>query len=287
MIFFFGHGRLGNQLFQYSFIRSVEEKQHRIITCNFQDMVGLFDSIPKVTNIRNRVLRKLVTRLAVPLLEFLAQKGLITSYKVNAYNEGGFVVPDITYEKNEGLVPIVYIYPCFAQSEAFFRKNVVSKLAIKRHYEDSAKNFLAAIPAKYNKIFVHVRRGDYLHFSVLGKADVTLPDTYYRHAIQWFEAHVENPFFVFLTDDPEFVETRFRDVVNKAISRNPMFVDFAVMTQCEYGIMSNSSFAWWAAYMMKTRKKVFAPKYWLGWKSDVEYHKGITPTFAESIEVKR
>lgn len=287
MIFFFGHGRLGNQMFQYSFIKSAEDKEQRIISYNFEDLVELFDAIPKVTNIKNRALRKLITIFAIPLLEFLAKKSFITSYKVDTYNENGFEVPDITYTKIKGLVPVVYVYPCFAQSEAFFRKNIVNKLVMKKRYEESAGNFLASIPAKYNKVFVHVRRGDYVHFSVLGRMDVSLPDAYYQNTIHWYEAHVENPFFVFLTDDPEFVENRFKNVLNKAISRNPMFVDFAIMTQCEYGIMSNSSFAWWAAYMMKNRKKVFAPKYWLGWKSGVEYHKGITPTFAELIEVKR
>lgn len=287
MIFFFGHGRLGNQLFQYSFIKSVEDKEHTIVTYSFKELLELIDSASDVMNIRNRALKMLITRLAIPLLNFLAKARLIRSYQVDTYNENGFVVPDITYTKKEGLIPVVYVYPCFAQSEAFFQKDVVKKLAIKKHHEELAREFLASIPEKYNKIFVHLRRGDYKHFSVLGNADVTLPDVYYQEAIQWYEKHIENPYFIFLTDDPEYVEIGFKNVLDKAISKNPMYVDFAIITQCEYGIMSNSSFSWWAAYMMKNRKKVFAPKYWLGWKSGVEYHKGITPSFAELVELKR
>jgi hypothetical protein len=65
-----------------------------------------------------------------------------------------------------------------------------------------------------------------------------------------------------------------------------MFVDFAIITLCEYGIMSNSSYSWWAAYLMKNRKKVFSPKYWLGWKSEQVYPLGITPSFADVVEVE-
>jgi hypothetical protein len=35
--------------------------------------------------------------------------------------------------------------------------------------------------------------------------------------------------------------------------------------------------------MMQSRGKVFSPKYWLGWKSKVEWPKGIKPSFSEDI----
>lgn len=283
---FFAQGRFGNQLFQYAFIRSLAEKGERVVSCNFRELIDLFGPLPEVTDIRNRLLRRVLTRLAAPLLELLARTRLITSYRVDSYDENGFEVPDITYRKTEGLLPVVYVYPCFAQSEAFFRKEVVDEMKIGQVFQEKAEAWLASMPAGRDRVFVHVRRGDYARFAVLGKPDVTLPEAYYRDAIQWFETHVGKPFFIFLTDDPEYVEATFGDITNKTISANPMFVDFAIMTQCEYGIMSNSSFSWWGAYMMKSRKKVFAPRYWLGWKSKVEYHKGIAPGFAELLEIR-
>ena len=41
MILFFGDGRLGNQIFQYSFMRSIEDRDHKIVTWNFEDIVNL------------------------------------------------------------------------------------------------------------------------------------------------------------------------------------------------------------------------------------------------------
>ena len=287
MVIFFGDGRLGNQLFQYSFIKSVEDKEHTIVSYGFEDILELFDTIPNLINIQNRNLKFLIRKFALPSLDFIAQIKLITSYKIDACNENGFIVPDISYTKRKGLLPLIYIYPCFAQSEIFFKQIRIKNLVIKKSYLEKAENFLALIPNHFNKIFVHVRRGDYIHFSVLGKMGVTLPISYFRNRIEWYEENIENPFFVFLTDDPEFVECCFDNIYNKAISENSMFVDFAIITLCEYGIMSNSSFSWWAAYMMKNRKKVFSPKYWLGWKSEAEYPKGITSSFAEVVEVRK
>lgn len=286
MILFFGQGRLGNQLFQYVFLRSVEERRNRIVSCNFRELTELFDPIPRMIVIRNRVLGRLLPRLVEPVLNLLARGRLITSYRVGTYDEGGFQVPDMTYKKSPGLLPLVYVYPCFVQSEALFDQEVAMGLHIKAVFLERAAAYLASLPSGCTRVFVHVRRGDFLQFPVLGKKDVTLPESYYRETIEWFEKNVERPFFIFLTDDPVYVGSTFGDIVNKAISNNPMYVDFAIMTQCEYGIMSNSSFSWWGAYMMQNRRKVFAPRYWLGWRSRVEYHKGIAPSFAEQVEVK-
>jgi hypothetical protein len=43
-----------------------------------------------------------------------------------------------------------------------------------------------------------------------------------------------------------------------------MGIVFALMTLCEYGVCSNSSFSWWGAYLMKNKKIVIMPKYWYG-----------------------
>lgn len=286
MILFFGDGRLGNQIFQYAFIRTAVKKKYTIISYNFEDILELFEDLPKVINIQNKLYKFLIRSYVLPLLDFFARIKLITSYKVDSNLENGYVTEAVTYTKTNGFLPILYFYPCFAQSEVFFNKDLVKYFILKENYLARAEKFLALIPNHFNKVFVHVRRGDYINHSVLGKRGVTLPISYFKNGIKWYENNIDNPFFVFLTDDPEYIENSFGDIQNKVISKNFMFVDFAIITMCEYGIMSNSSFSWWAAYMMKSRKKVFSPRFWLGWKSEIEIPKGITSNFADVLEVK-
>jgi hypothetical protein len=57
------------------------------------------------------------------------------------------------------------------------------------------------------------------------------------------------------------------------------------MTQCKSAILSPSSFGWWGSYMMKERDIIFAPKYWLGFSSKIEYHEQGVPDYSKEIEV--
>jgi hypothetical protein len=61
-----------------------------------------------------------------------------------------------------------------------------------------------------------------------------------------------------------------------------MYVDFCILTLCDGGIMSNSTFAWWGGFLMK-KGPLIAPKYWFGFKSKVEFPRGISPSFAEIV----
>ena len=174
-----------------------------------------------------------------------------------------------------GILPFRFVDTGFFQSENFFDDNVINDIKIKLKHLKKANNLLANIPSNKHKVFVHVRRGDYINVSCFGIKGVTLPLSYYKNCIRWFEDNIENPFFVFLSDDTEFVEYCFNDIENKIIFSNETGVDFAVMILCKSGIISNSSFSWWGAYLMKERYQVFAPKYWMGYKSHKEYPKGI------------
>ena len=151
----------------------------------------------------------------------------------------------------------------------------MNDIILKSQHLKKANNLLADIPSNKHKVFVHIRRIDYINESCFGIKGLTLPLSYYKNCIRWFEDNIENPFFVFLSDDTEFVEYCFNDIENKVIFNNEIGVDFAIMVLCKSGIISNSSFSWWGAYLMKERYQVFAPKYWMGYKSHKENPKGI------------
>jgi hypothetical protein len=43
-------------------------------------------------------------------------------------------------------------------------------------------------------------------------------------------------------------------------------LDFAIMTECGSGVLSNSSFSLAAAFMMTSPDLVIAPRYWFGFR---------------------
>jgi hypothetical protein len=282
MILFLSDGRLGNQLFQYAFLNTIRKDNEKIIASNMEQFVDRFDIDNElfIHVATNKYSRFIIKKFFKPLLMFLVNIKLIGYIKQNR-NATSLLS---TYSEQKGVFPIRLVETNFFQSEKFFCSTRVD-FALKENYINEAKKILEQISDEFTKVFVHVRRGDYVFEEYLDNQGIDLPKKYFLDAIEKIKQEVENPFFIFLSDDSGFVECCFSDIENKYISRNSMATDLALMSLCEYGIVSNSSFSWWGAYMMKERKKVIFPKYWYGWKSKIESHIDIQPSWAKVIEV--
>ena len=105
---------------------------------------------------------------------------------------------------------------------------------------------------------VHVRRGDYINLSNFH----TICD------IQYFKTAIDiigDSYFVFVSDDMEWVKQTFNDNGYIFPAFNDELLDLTLMTLCDNNIISNSSFSWWGAYLNKTdNKRIIAPKKWFG-----------------------
>jgi len=284
MIIFVSDGRLGNQIFQYAFLKTIAKDNEKIIAINMDRLQKVFDiktkNFKQITfnNCLNFLLKKVIKDYFLKLLVRLK----LISYIKQDRNETS-ALP--TYNNQKGLLPITFVETGFFQSEKFFDVGKLD-ISIKQEYIKEAKSFLKKIGDNYTKVFVHVRRGDYIFEKYLGEQGIDLPKSYFVKAIELIQKEIKNPFFIFLSDDPGYVKCCFSDIENKIISQNCTAVDLAIMTLCDAGICSNSSFSWWGAYLMKNRKKVIMPKYWYGWKQKIESHIGIQPKWATLIDVE-
>jgi len=284
MILFLSDGGLGNQLFQYAFLNSISKKDEKIIVFGFDDLKEVFE-ISNIVNLekKNRWIRFFFNRIMKPILTFLSDKKIISSISINHKKVlDKYRKETTTYKKEIGFFSsFVFVKLGFFQSEEFFKKDIVNKLKIKNLYKDKANDFLKIIPKNTHKIFIHIRRGDYKSYFVYGKSTL-LPINYYKEQIDWFLENRKNCFFIFLSDEPKFVEKEFEYIENKLISTNNHYgTDLAIMTLCNSAILSPSSFGWWGSYLMKERDIVFAPKYWLGFNSRID--KSSCPSFSTEV----
>jgi Glycosyl transferase family 11 len=118
--------------------------------------------------------------------------------------------------------------------------------------------------------YIHFRGGDFAPHPTL-----LLSKQYYEAAISHIRSIDSNIEFRVLTNDtalareyfPEFViESNY---IDGEIQSGPSVdldarigEDFRKLQNCEYIIISNSSFSWWAAWTNLETKVVVAPKYW-------------------------
>lgn len=292
MIIFYSRGRLGNQIFQYSFIQKVK-KDENVIVFGFSELLDVFEiNDIKAYSLEKKSSKLIILKIVIPILIFLSKSRIITSFKL-LYDEPLYVVDRIIRREStkikivNGLIKsIKFIYPNFFQSEKFVPNFIEKKLKIKEIYLKEALKLFQDIPQNSHKIFVHVRLGDYKNYNLYNNS-IILPQEYYLNLINYFEKKYNNCFFIFLSDEPWEVEKIFRNVKRKFISFNPAVgVDFALMCLCDSAILSASSLSWWGAYFIRKKGgEIFAPKYWLGFSSKIETHEGSFPSFAKEIEI--
>jgi hypothetical protein len=273
MIFFLADGRFGNQVFQYLFLKTIQEYDEKILVSGFEDLQQVFEvNNFKNLNKKNFWIRNFLFRIFKPILDWLANKKIISSVSVIHENVfKNYRRETVGYKTNIGLFKFIrYVKLGFFQSEEFFKKDLVSGLKIKNSFLNKSIDFIKPFEKRY-KVFIHIRRGDYKDYKVYGK-NTLLPMSYFHNQIKWFLKNKNDVYFIFLSDESDFIEKEFSYLKDKVVSTNSYEVDFAIMTKCNGAILSPSSFSWWGSYLMDDRDIVFAPKYWLGFESKVDYH---------------
>jgi hypothetical protein len=120
---------------------------------------------------------------------------------------------------------------------------------------------------------MHVRRGDNVT-NEPGTINL-LPESYYREALGIVGDYDG---LVIVTDDPAWCQDTFADLAPSVLRGKPRskeqdpayftepaldWVDLGVLASCDRVICSNSTFAWWGAWLSADLSPVY-PSYWVG-----------------------
>ena len=107
-------------------------------------------------------------------------------------------------------------------------------------------------------IFLHVRRGDYL----------SLPHVFFVLSAEWYQRAVSHfspdSLFLIFSEDHEWCLENMTFIKNYQFVQHTDFIDLFLMSQCDGGIIANSSFSWWGAYLnQKPNTRFVCPDIWL------------------------
>jgi len=161
---------------------------------------------------------------------------------LNLYTEPQFNYTAIEYSED-------LLLEGYFQSEKYFlnKRDAINELLDFRCDE-----------APTNVCVIHVRTGDYLNRT---EFDVVTP-RYFQNAINYVLSI--NPAVVFkVVADNDSHALRYipSDIKYEFVSSDDELRDLRTISQCDYSIISNSSFAWWGSYLGKG-KMTLAPSTW-------------------------
>ncbi|WP_299402688.1 alpha-1,2-fucosyltransferase [Acaryochloris sp. IP29b_bin.148] len=284
MLIFRESGRIGNQIFQYSAIRSMCPKNEKLVLIGFEEFQALFNNPEaNIINSNSSTIERLLYRFIYKAANFLSKK-----YIFDRIYEIRFPRNFPRVEHEIGILShIKFIGESYFQFESAFRDEVPNQLEMNHDLINFAKAFLREKSCSNKCIFIHIRRGDYIKWPNK-KNPAVLPASYYYKCIDIIKSKIHNPFFVFLSDDPHYVEDIFGGVKNSVISKFSSFQDFALMTQCEGGILSASSFSWWGSYFASQKHSnlfFLAPKYWAGCRSKSWFPPFVKSSFLNYVDI--
>ncbi|WP_220822451.1 alpha-(1,2)-fucosyltransferase FutC1 [Helicobacter pylori] len=118
------------------------------------------------------------------------------------------------------------------------------------------------ILAAKNSVFVHIRRGDYVGIGCQLGID------YQKKALEYMAKRVPNMELFVFCEDLEFTQSLdlgypFMDMTTRDKDEEAYW-DMLLMQSCQHGIIANSTYSWWAAYLIKNPEKIIiGPKHWL------------------------
>jgi hypothetical protein len=265
VIILLGNGRLGNQLFQYSFVRK-EFPEHKIVLIGFDEAAELCD-LRKAHIIQQKYFGKISYRVFRGVIALLELTRLISGIEEDISG------PEFKIIKRHGfLFNIILIRNSFFQHEKFTH-DLPFDLEIKSQHLNRAKFLLSkTFDTQLTKklVFIHIRRGDYVEWPS-SEFPAVLPVKWVFDAMEYFKERIGSPIFLIFTDDRQYVRDVFSNRIDIVVmSSENAAEDMAIMSLCNFGILSASTFSWWAANFARknlsqtTNHEFIAPNFWAG-----------------------
>ncbi|BEP30361.1 alpha-1,2-fucosyltransferase [Helicovermis profundi] len=270
-------GGLGNQLFQYSFLRALQLKYKcDNVKADFSYYTNVKNDSVRIPRIlKLNVKFNLVTEHELSNFFFIKHTGnpmsLVYKSRIifeKMLNRKYYFEMNREYRNVKKMFKYDYL-DGYWQSWRYMNgiEHIIRKeLTLKKDFSERTEVIIDGIKNQ-NAVFIGIRRGDYLSTSRNRKHFGNLNIDYYYKSIEFMKKHVENPIFYIFSNDIDWVKQNmkfdcnviFRDDEYQTSDVEELFI----MQACKHAIIVNSTFYWWGAWLINNVDKiVIAPKKW-------------------------
>lgn len=278
-------GRIGNQLFQYAFARSIQLKMPQntqivmddsdILRCKWENSL-VFYNLPNVEYIHDNIIDKQHLFSKQYLLRkfyrfFTRNKNYVEKYNIEKkfnpfFNSNGMFFCENGYiEPNLNINHPIYIEGYF-QSQKYFddiKEDLFHLLDGRQFKEYETYPGLEELKER-NSVCISVKIEHNVGSSMYDVCSMK----YWEEAIKYIVDHVENPLFFICSDNVDYVLNHLIDASKYDYvvqdKTKPVYVSLAAMNECKHFIIGNTTFGWWAQYLSKSENKiVVAPSKWM------------------------
>ena len=272
-------GGIGNQLFQYAFVRALSIKFNEKFKLDlswyrdydkYEELINpnaatKREYLLNKFNIQDNLLNHLYLSISYRLNKTPCLKKLINYPVVRYFSYKTITESELDIERMDNYNNI-YLYGFWQNSNLLedYRHILEKEITLKTKISEKNKLYLDSIEDS-NSIAIHFRRGDLLSRPVAVDNQPSSTDDYYFNAINIIKKNVNNPELFVFSDDIKWIEKNHEfDIPATYInSDGPDYEHFHLMCHCKHQIIANSTFSWWAAWLNNNQNKiVISPKWW-------------------------
>ena len=271
-------GGLGNQMFQYAFAKYVEKSCNEKTILDFTAYAELLnDEIRKPRLLKFNLSSSLADDEQIKQVTLLKHEGnsLSFQYKVKVFLDAVFN-PKYYFEWKRGnFIPMLKIRECsyfdgYWQSLDYIepiKEQLVREFTPNYELSVKAKSQIIEMQTQ-NSVFVGIRKGDYTADESARKHYGVITNSYYLKAMELIASKVKNPVFHIFSNDIEWCKKNLYFKNYKVVFRDKEmqtndFEELMIMSSCKHAIISNSTFNWWGAYLIKNpNKEIVCPLRW-------------------------
>lgn len=272
------NGQFGNQLFQFNFCLKIAKFNEKIIFIGFDDLAQFIKKNKYFFFFRKKnLIIKSIIKFRILIINII-NKLKITKTIIQEYSNHKIY-------KQKGLFNFITFVEGHFENEKFVNKNFRQYIKDSKIENDAIK-FLKLFKKKNNQkiFFIQIRLKDAI-VGIDKNYPSVLPLSWFIKCRNLIKKNFKNSLFIFLSDDINYLRENMKKNEIYVKNDNPFF-SFYIMKNCDGGILSPSTFAWWAAYL-STKKKFLAPKYWHGHRKKVFRPHDFKTSFLSYKSVKK